>query len=204
MFEWKKDKMENLFVKGGVFMWPLLLLLVATLIIVIERWLYWIKTKLENDSSLRKSILESTRDFLDQPQTEQKTSDHSAKLALLALQSNKFEKLQIDNFIKQKQLKHNRFMRSLDVITSVAPLLGILGTIWGIINSFNLAGAIANIEPATAMIGMSEAFITTAFGLIVSLSALFAFNYYQSLIEKELMGNDIFLTKLYMQISKNE
>jgi biopolymer transport protein ExbB len=193
---------ESMFLKGGVFMWPLLISLLITLIITVERILYWLKIKIENNHQIRTSLLTIKQSSLSK--LKQPNSDQAACLAFEAIEKSHLTQTQIDNLLKHKQLKHYRFMRLLDVITSVAPLLGILGTIWGIINSFNLAGVVADIEPATAMVGMSEAFITTAFGLIVSLVALFSYNYFQSLSENELMTNDIFLTKLLVKLNSNE
>jgi biopolymer transport protein ExbB len=191
-----------MFLIGGVFMWPLLITLIITLVITIERGLYWLKIKYENSYDARKSLLSLRPTSLDE--VKQPYSDQAARLAFEAIEKSQLSQTQIDNLLKQKQFAHYRFMRILDVIISVAPLLGILGTIWGIINSFNLAGAVADIEPSTAMIGISEAFITTAFGLIVSLAALFSYNYFQSLSENELMTNDIFLTKLLVKLNRNE
>ena len=196
--------MENIFLKGGIFMLPLLLCLIITVIIIFERWLYWLSIKIDNNYSLRHTLVKSKpdNDYLETIKGEH--GDSTITLVCEALRRKQLSQAEINNQLKLKHFAHNRFMRVLDVITSVAPLFGILGTIWGIINSFNLAGVINNIDPAVAMIGMSEAFITTAFGLLVSLSALFAFNYFQSLSEKELIGSDIFLTDILVKIEANE
>lgn len=196
--------MENLFIKGGIFMWPLLIALFITLVITLERWLYWLKTKLENNSGFKKAFIESKNSCDLLASIDGNHSDPVINMACQALRSSQLSKAEIEILLQQKQLSHNRFMRLLDVTISVAPLLGILGTIWGIISSFNLVSVVKEIDPSTAMLGISEAFITTAFGLIVSLLALFAFNYFQSLSEKELTINDIFLTKLLITIKSNE
>ena len=193
---------EDMFVKGGIFMWPLLLSLVVTLVILIERCLYWIKVKFETNHQFRESLITNIANNLSNSGRAQ--LDKAAQLAIQAFKQNRFSQPEIENLLKQRQVSQYRFMRTLDVITSVAPLLGILGTIWGIINSFKLAGNVIDIDPTTAMLGMSEAFITTAFGLVVSLSALFAYNYFQSLSERELINNDIFLTKVLVMIDSNE
>lgn len=196
--------MESLFVKGGIFMWPLLLSLFITFVISFERWLYWIKIKAENNPDLRKLILNPAENPSLFENNNHSFEDKTAHLAYQAINKNILSQTDIEALLKKKSLSHNRFMRLLDVIVSIAPLLGILGTIWGIIQSFNLAGSINNIDPTTAMIGMSEAFITTAFGLIVSLVALFSFNYFQSLAEKELVTSDIYLTDLLVKISQRQ
>lgn len=199
-----KDEMliEDMFVKGGIFMWPLLFSLIITVIIILERCLYWLKINIENDFHIREDLLKISKNANEN--TSFSYSDQAACLAFEAIKNNHLSQTEIDNLLKLKQFSHYRFMRLLDVIISVAPLLGILGTIWGIIGSFNLAGELVDIEPAVAMIGMSEAFITTAFGLIVSLLSLFAYTYFQSLSEKELISNDIFLSTVLVKLAKSE
>ncbi|MFY8298734.1 MotA/TolQ/ExbB proton channel family protein [Pseudoalteromonas sp. SS15] len=188
--------METLFIKGGIFMWPLLTLLVVSLIILVERSIYWIKVNTDKNLTYRTTLLNSLHI---------KTAANGIKdrAIILAEQSQKKKILyneEIENHLKSTFMKNNRFMRSLDVITSVAPLFGILGTIWGIISSFNLAGSFTDLEPATAMVGMAEAFITTAFGLIVSLFSLFTYSYFQSISEKNLVEEDMFLTNMKVKL----
>ncbi len=184
-------------------MWPLLILLVFTIVIVIERLMYWLKTKSDSNMPLKQMLVDLKDKTLPAERIKQGRADPAISIVYLALLNRNLDEFEIENFSKQQQLYHGRFMRLLDLTISVAPLLGILGTIWGIINSFNLAGAVEEIEPATAMLGISEAFITTAFGLIVSLVALFAYNYFQSQSENDLMANDIFLTKMMVKIKSN-
>ena len=69
-----------------------------------------------------------------------------------------------------------RFMVSLSTIITAAPLLGILGTVVGIIRSFNLLGQQATLEdPRVVSIGIAEALVTTAMGLVVALVTLFPY-----------------------------
>jgi biopolymer transport protein ExbB len=68
----------------------------------------------------------------------------------------------------------------LDTIITMAPMLGILGTVTGIIKSFNLLGTVGVADPRAATSGLAEALITTAAGLIVALATLVPFNYFVS------------------------
>lgn len=192
--------MEELFIKGGEFMWPLLVLLLVTLVVVVERLIYWIKIKIDLNRTHRSAFLKSGEPVFQADPSD----DRAVLIAAIATKNKSLTQAEIENYIKSNFMKNNRFMRVLDVVTSTAPLLGILGTIWGIISSFNLAGSFIDIEPAKAMVGMAEAFITTAFGLIVSLTALFAHSYYQSISEKNLVEDDVFLTKVKVKLDSNE
>jgi biopolymer transport protein ExbB len=68
----------------------------------------------------------------------------------------------------------------LETIVTAAPLLGLLGTITGMIRAFNLFGAQGLVDPAGVTGGVAQALIATAVGLFVALTALFAFNFFSS------------------------
>ena len=66
----------------------------------------------------------------------------------------------------------------LETTVTAAPLLGLLGTIIGMMQSFGLIGAKGLVDPTAVTAGVAEALIATALGLFVALIALFAFNYF--------------------------
>lgn len=72
----------------------------------------------------------------------------------------------------------------LDTVITVAPMLGILGTVTGIINTFNVLSATAIDNPTGATAGIAEALITTAAGLIVSIGCLFPFNFFVAQLKR--------------------
>ena len=69
----------------------------------------------------------------------------------------------------------------LETTVTAAPLLGLLGTIIGMMQSFGLIGAKGLVDPTAVTAGVAEALIATALGLFVALIALFAFNYFAKL-----------------------
>jgi biopolymer transport protein ExbB len=72
----------------------------------------------------------------------------------------------------------------LDTIITLAPLLGILGTVTGIIRSFQLLSTGGIQDPTAVTGGIAEALITTAAGLIVSICTLIPFNYCASFVRR--------------------
>jgi biopolymer transport protein ExbB len=81
----------------------------------------------------------------------------------------------------------------LDTVITAAPLLGLLGTIFGMMHSFKLIGPAGLLNPGGVTAGVAEALIATAVGLLIALIALFAFNYLtrlqaQTLDEMERLG----------------
>jgi len=86
-----------------------------------------------------------------------------------------------------------RGMWVLDTVVTAAPLLGLLGTIFGMMQSFKLIGPDGLVNPGGVTAGVAEALIATAVGLLIALVALFAFNYLtrlqaQTLDEMERLG----------------
>jgi biopolymer transport protein ExbB len=71
-----------------------------------------------------------------------------------------------------------RWLWVLETIVTAAPLLGLLGTITGMIRAFRLFGEQGLVDPAGVTGGVAEALIATALGLFIALVALFAFNYF--------------------------
>ncbi|MCE1243940.1 MAG: MotA/TolQ/ExbB proton channel family protein [Oryzomicrobium sp.] len=81
----------------------------------------------------------------------------------------------------------------LETIVTAAPLLGLLGTITGMMHSFNLIGAGGLVDPTGVTGGVAQALIATALGLFIAILALFAFNFFsrrqsQALDEMERLG----------------
>ena len=90
----------------------------------------------------------------------------------------------------------NRGLWVLETIVTVAPLLGLLGTIFGMMTSFKIIGENGVVNPSGVTSGVAESLIATAFGLVIAIIALFAFNYFsrkneQILDELERLGTRI-------------
>ena len=84
----------------------------------------------------------------------------------------------------------------LETVVTVAPLLGLLGTIVGMMSSFKLIGDNGLVNPSGVTAGVAEALIATAFGLAIAIFSLFAFNYFssrqdQTLDELERLGTRV-------------
>ena len=74
-------------------------------------------------------------------------------------------------------------MPVLDTIITIAPMLGILGTVTGIIASFDMLGLAGVEEPKAVVAGIAQALITTAAGLGISIATVFPYNYFSARIE---------------------
>jgi len=90
----------------------------------------------------------------------------------------------------------NRGLWMLETVVTAAPLIGLLGTIIGMMSSFKIIGTNGLVKPEEVTGGVAEALIATAFGLLIALIALFAFNYFsrrnaQVMDEMERLGTRI-------------
>jgi biopolymer transport protein ExbB len=185
--------------EGGPFMWPLLALLIMAIAVIIER--YRSLKLLETDAgSLREEVIELLSE--DEVEESLKLCD-SARGPVPAILSNGLRKylvlrrLNYDQAQMEQQVVKSmenygvnivaaleRHLPILATIASVAPMLGFLGTVQGMIVAFgDIEANIGqqNIVQAAAS-GIRVALLTTAFGLIVGIPAYIAFNYFTGLI----------------------
>jgi biopolymer transport protein ExbB len=89
--------------------------------------------------------------------------------------------------VESQRPRLERFMSMLSTIITAAPLLGILGTVIGIISSFEvLSDQAAATDPRQVSAGIAEALLTTAAGLIVALVVLFPYNAFRTQIDRTL------------------
>jgi biopolymer transport protein ExbB len=83
----------------------------------------------------------------------------------------------------QIEREMNRGFWVLETIVTAAPLLGLLGTIVGMMHSFQLFGGSGLVNPGGVTAGVAQSLVATAIGLIVALFSLFAFNYFSRRLE---------------------
>lgn len=172
--------MIDLFWAGGVVMWPLLGFSVVAVALIAERLVFW--------SRINRRQRRVARDVL-------RIYEHDFDAALLKLKQNIdlpiarifLEALEVDHFpphafrltlegATQAELPMlRRFTSIFDLIITAAPLLGLLGTVLGLIQSFaaiDLAGGGGSERALQVTGGISEALVSTAAGLVVALFAL--------------------------------
>ena len=175
---WLIDK----FHKGGPIMWPILIVSIVALTVVLERCIWWggrwfrrdpkriekVFTAIENGDTAEASRLSrSSRDPVLRMLWNGLNHQHSSLEAAL----------QVAAGIEIKRA--GRFLVVMDTLVTLAPLLGLLGTITGLIKSFSFLG---NEELAVQAVtgGIAEALIATACGLGIAIFALIPFNFFTS------------------------
>ena len=189
----------KLLLEGGVFMWPLLALLVLAIAVIIER--YRSLKLLETDAtSLREKVVALLSEDKVEESLQLCEDSRGPVPAILSNGLRKFLVLRRLNYdpaqTEQQVIKSmetygvnivaalEKHLPILATIASVAPMLGFLGTVQGMIVAFgDIEANIGqqNIVQAAAS-GIRVALLTTAFGLVVGIPAYMAFNYFTGII----------------------
>ncbi|MGM0501902.1 MAG: MotA/TolQ/ExbB proton channel family protein [Bacillota bacterium] len=182
--------MLDILKQGGVTIVPLVVLSIVGLAISLERFIYLKKAKTNNYNLINK-----VRVKLDDNQVKASKSileDEKAPVAGMLLEGLNYLGQDKDELRKNLQLvgenqikKLEKGLNALNFIASVSPLLGLLGTVLGIIDSFNILSAAQGIaNPGALSVGIAQALISTAVGLIVAIPIMLMYSYLVSLVEK--------------------
>ena len=95
-----------------------------------------------------------------------------------------------------------RYLPVLDTMITVAPLLGIFGTVIGIISSFEILGTTGIEHPREVTVGIAQALITTASGLGIAILSVFPYNYFLSRTERATLLIEKYATSLEIVYEK--
>jgi biopolymer transport protein ExbB len=205
--------MWDVFDKGGPVMYPLLACSIIALGVVIDRAIFWLKLGFQRKPSLVDEVLELSRqgDWESIKKKTIDTKDYIIKILVSGILHREFSMIKAMEAAAADEIKHmRRFMSVLDTMITVAPLLGIFGTVLGIISSFEVLGSAGIEHPQEVTTGIAQALITTAAGLGIAILSVFPYNYFNSrvenaavLIEKYATSLEIVFEKLTRQGSKN-
>ena len=99
-------------------------------------------------------------------------------------QGEAYARAQMEATASKEVMYLEKNVNFLGTISAVAPLLGLLGTVVGIIESFLMLDVSVGSNPTMMIPGLSKALITTAAGMVVAIPALFAFRYFQRLVQE--------------------
>ena len=174
-------------------MWPLLFISIITLACIIDRIIYWTKSSKKN-KRISKLILEkyvdNSNEFLDF--LKKKNSNPYSQILINIFNMNfsnekDFEKVLEINLIN-KNKEFNKYGNIFNLTIGIAPLLGLLGTVLGLMNSFSfidLGSVGTNTKEVTG--GISEALVSTAYGLIIAIFTISFLSYFNSCKRNEII-----------------
>ena len=180
----------SLVLKGGPVMLILLGLSIISLTIIIIKIFQFYKSDIYNGNKILPvyNLLEDNK--ISQSRELLNSIIHPSSNIITSILDNKNlsneDRENEVSIIGEKQLRNLEFLlKPLEVISNVAPLLGLLGTVIGMITAFSkLENAGSKVDPAILAGGIWEALLTTAFGLIVAIPALAAFYWLDGKVDK--------------------
>ena len=174
--------MWTYFEKGGPVMWPLLVLSILGLTVAIWRW--WVLRQVNRSvpgfmKDLRKRLVEGDIDGAIRICEEHPSPVSSMVKAGLLRHGRPKDEIEkaLEDAAAHELSVLEKGLPILATIAMIAPLLGFLGTVTGMINSFEALASVGLNNPAAVAKGISEALITTAAGLIIAIPVQMAYNY---------------------------
>ena len=195
--------------QGGILMWPIMLCSVVALAITIER--FW---------SLRRATID-TREFMDNMRTVlrqnriadavaicDQTDGPIARIIKAGLLKYKRTKVEIREAIEDaghlEIPRLERYLSALATCANIAPLLGLLGTVQGMIKAFaQIQHKQGQVNPSDLAEGIGNALITTAAGLTVAIPTLVVYNYFVSRVDDMIIEMEISSSELVELLTRN-
>ncbi|BBM89907.1 biopolymer transport protein ExbB [Spirochaetota bacterium] len=182
----------NIFLNSPV-MWVLCFISIIALAIIIERFFVLQQVQTGGEAFVKKIIdmlgqfpskerIEAARQYCIQ----ERSQNLSAKVLAIILNQSKYDSTFLEKLIEAERNKILPFLEkrltTLATISSIAPLLGLLGTVIGMIKSFVVISQ-GNLESSSLAGGISEALLTTALGLIIAIPCIVCYNYFLRKVE---------------------
>jgi biopolymer transport protein ExbB len=175
---------------GGWMVYPLSLLAIVALAIVLDRaWVFWrVASWRDMQMLMGDPVASPAREAQLLPLLLKLPPRHAARRLLEPLIGHAAKpdwwiEARAQALATDVQRDVSRGLWVLETIVTAAPLLGLLGTIVGMMQAFRLIGNHGLVNPAGVTGGVAQALVATAIGLVIALVALFAFNYFSRRIE---------------------
>lgn len=183
---------------GGAIIYPLLALALAALVVMLDKAIVY-RRHARLPEALRQLVETYGFDWteLDRQLTALGSRNYFGRFFRVIMENRTkpawWVESRAGDEAQQIEKSLGRGMWVLDTVVTAAPLLGLLGTIFGMMQSFRLIGPDGLVNPGGVTAGVAEALIATAVGLLIALVALFGFNYLtrqqaQMLDEMERLG----------------
>jgi biopolymer transport protein ExbB len=179
----------ELFHHGGPIMWPILIVSLVGLTVVAERIIFLVRESTTREPEVVEKILERVEngDFDGAIELGKRSKDFVARILTYAL-THKDQSLH-NAFIRASNNELKRFQQGaavLDTVITAAPLLGLLGTVTGMMATFGALGTSGDVASGASAImgGIGEALIATACGLAIAIIGLVPYNILNSQAEQ--------------------
>ena len=197
--------MLDLFISGGPVMYPLLACSIIVMTVIIERIIFWISMDNNRNKALVDEILDLCRtgNWESIRAKTKGSKDYIIRILVSGILHRDFSMAKAMESAAAEEIKEmQKYMAVIDTMITIAPLLGIFGTVIGIILSFEMLGTAGIENPQAVTAGIAQALITTAAGLGIAILSVFPFNYFNSRIEKAALDIEKYATSLEIVYEK--
>lgn len=199
--------MTDFIIAGGPFMWPLLACSVLIITISFER-LWFLQNRLVSPNGLTNQLLNLfNKNLINEKQSQEISQLSSLGFLLVACINYKdLPRENLESKIEEKavEVKYNleRNLNMLGTLATITPLLGLLGTVVGMITAFTGLSEISGANPDILATGISQALITTAFGLFVAVPGLVLHKYFEQKVTYLLISLQVEVSRFIDVINK--
>ncbi|HUX12987.1 MAG TPA: MotA/TolQ/ExbB proton channel family protein [Spirochaetia bacterium] len=194
----------ELFQKGGPMMWPLLACSLLSLTISIERLSFWLVRARRRRSIELDAVLELSTGPREAALTAARECQDPAAGVLVAGLGHNLAAEAMENAAIGLLKSSRRGLKALDTIVTIAPMLGLLGTVTGVIRSFGFFHASGTVDMALLGSGFAEALLTTAFGLSIAILTVVPYNFFRARVQQESEYLSAIGTELEERLSSRE
>ena len=177
--------------KGGPIVWPILAILALAALMIMERIIYLLRKRMDADGFMDQvKALISCEKWESCAQFCQTSPKPIAKVLLAGLAARHMNREDMENALQEAILIEipgfERFLSTLGMLAAIAPLLGLLGTVTGMINTFHAITAFGTSDPRMMSGGISEALVTTMLGLSVAIPIVFSHTLLSRVVENRI------------------
>jgi len=175
--------MISLFQRGGPVMIPLLICSLFAVAFVVERFVFWFRINRSRNKKLVSAILDmcDAGKFEEAYQKGKENKDFVVYVLLNGIAHRAYSMEGAMEAASERIVKEmSKNLMILETLVTLSPLLGIFGTVTGIIFSFDMLGKMGIEAPRMVSLGIAQALITTAFGLAIAMPTLIFYNYFVS------------------------
>lgn len=178
--------------RGGVLVWPIVALFIVGLLIILERVIFLLRKRVNGDL-----LLEELRQAVgcgDWQQAKdlciEKGKKPVARILLVGLNNRDEKREEMENMLQEAILREippmERFLSTLGMLATIAPLLGLLGTVTGMIDTFHVITLHGTGDPRLMSGGISEALVTTMLGLSAAIPLMLAQNLLNRAVDRHI------------------
>jgi len=200
--------MVNWFIKGGIFMWPILIGSIWALALALERFWYYTSMGKKIEAKASSAFRVCQEKGIQQAAQSLAGDTNIMSEILLAAWDKEHKAISIAERSVEEVLHHHKpeleqYLSSLATLSSIQPLLGLLGTITGMIATFHVIAAQGTGNPQSMADGIAEAMITTQAGLCCALPTLLAHNFLRSKLKNILSLLQKYSARALKEVEKN-